>query len=268
MAFHAPYFSFDGIPCTNYGLMLYDFGGNGQEDVSFPSAGKLETQWIPGKLASALYGTTVDAPLEFSLVFGAHPDLIDADLPFDRWDVEVIASWLTGHNAWKWLTIDQPDLEQVRFRCLISELRLLTSGSEPWAFQCKVTCDSPYAYLVPQTFEYQINGAPQEIIFHNRSSHNGYYRPSMELLFHDGDGISIVNHTDNGRCFSFSGLPAGKLTITVDNENQVITNNLGLNLYPKFNMQFFRLLRGDNKLTIQGDCTLRLNCAFPVNVGG
>ena len=70
---------------------------------------------------------------------------IDARQSLDRYEVEAIATWLTGHNTRKWLTIVQADMETFRYKCFISELRLITDGDYPWAFSCKVSCDSPFA---------------------------------------------------------------------------------------------------------------------------
>lgn len=84
-----------------------------------------------------------------------------------------------------------------------------------------------------------------------------------------GDSISIQNYSDNNRVFQFKELPGGRpLTIYVDNENQVITNSMDLNLYPYFSMRFMRLVKGDNLLKITGNAEVKFICEFPVNIGG
>lgn len=269
MAFHGCSFSFDGIPCEEYGLMVYDFSSYAQGDIPLPSAGEPVTERLERKYRSFLYGLKQNAPLEFSFVFGLQEPSIDAHDPLDRWDIEVIASWLTGHDTYRWLEIEQPDMETFRYRCVISELRIVTSGMESWAFSCKASCDSSFAYLHPQTVSYQARGGPQTVSLFNRSTYNGYYYPLTEMRFSGGDFCRITNHSDGGRVFSLEGLPKGApLTVWVDHDNQVITNSLGINLYSHCNLQFFRLRRGDNELVLEGDCEIVISCEFPVNVGG
>ena len=54
----------------------------------------------------------------------------------------------------------------------------------------------------------------------------------------------------------------------MDNENGVITNSMDLNLYPYFNFEFFKLVWGDNRIEVLGNCIIEMTCEFPVNVGG
>lgn len=159
-------------------------------------------------------------------------------------------------------------METFRYKCIISELRLITDGDYPWAFSCKVSCDSPFAYTFPEEYEYRVSGT-QRIRFLNRSSYNGFYRPIVEIALHSGRDVSILNETDNNRLFQFTGLPnSGSLVFTIDNKNQTITSNADINLYPYFNMHFLRLCKGDNYLNITGDVTVKLICEFPTNIGG
>ena len=267
MAFWGNEFIFDDIPCSEYGLMVYHFGSIGQDDVAFQNGEVVEDK-LPSRYDSLMYGLIQNQSLEYTLVFGANVESVEANSYIDRYEVETIASWLTGHHERKWLTIVQDDMEAFRYKCLISELKLITYGDMPWAFSCKVTCDSPFAYTFPEESTYVVNGTKQ-VRFYNRSSYNGLYRPNMEIIINRGDSIKIENMSDNNRIFQFTGLPSGSpLIIYVDNQNQVITNNKDLNLYPYFNMKFFRAIRGDNILKITGNATVKFICEFPVNIGG
>lgn len=267
MAFWGTEFIFDGIPCSEFGLMVYHFGSNSQDDVNFQNGDIVEDR-IPYRYDALTYGLVQNQSLEYTLVFGANMESIDANSSLDRFDVEAVAAWLTGYDTRKWLVISQNDMEPFRYKCIISELKLITYGDMPWAFSCKVSCDSPFAYTLPQEFVYTVNGESQVRLF-NRSSYNGFYRPNMEISIRGGDGILIQNLSDKNRMFQFSELPGGRsLIIYIDNKNQVITNNMDLNLYPCFNMKFMRLVRGDNILKISGQAEVKFICEFPVNIGG
>lgn len=273
MAFEGCGFAFDGIPSSEFGLMIYDFGTNTQGDSPIASTGEIISEQLGRKPRSYLYGVTQSKPLEFRLVFGVNRNSVHAHKPLDRWDIQSITAWLTGHDdgKWKWLEVEQPDMETVRYKCLISELTPISEGLETWAFSCKVTCDSPFGYTYPETFSYRLKGSSQEVMLYNRSSFHGDYYPRLELLLNGGDGISIVNHHDGGREFCFFDLaPFMPLTLIVDNENQVIKSDklLPKSAYSYFNLNFFRLKRGDNSLVLNGQGVVKIICEFPVNVGG
>lgn len=269
MSFWGYEFLFDGKSCREFGLMVYDIDSNTQGDISFPSAGTIHEERIAGRTTSLFYGLEQNEALTFRLVFGVNLGSIHAHSSLDRWDIASIASWLTGHTEYKWLEIAQPDMETVRYRCLISELETISYNGEPWAFSCTVSCDSPFGYTYPYSY---VIASGQTYCLRSKSSYNGYYRPKMRLTTTSGSGnksFSIVNQSDGGRTFSFTGLPAAIKEIEIDNENQVIVNRQeGLNLYPYCNFTFFRLKRGENLLRVTGNYDVEIICEFPVNIGG
>lgn len=289
MAFYGSYFTFDGVSCRDYNLMIYDFGSSGQDDtVAFGSTGTAVEDRTAHRYASLFYGVKQDKPLTFNLTFGADCCFLEKNKPFPRPEVARIASWLTGHNTWKWLEIEQSDMLFVRYRCYISALTLITYDGSPWAFSCTVTCDSPYAYLREDETEYEVEGS-SEIGIENLSSYHGYYYPRFVIDTTARGNISIVNNTDGNREFSLSqtadpsrnivaGIPADK-RIIVDNENQILSvyamnstsgeyeADESINPYNLFNFKFCGLIPGMNVLTLTGHFILRVITEFPVDIG-
>ena len=268
MAFYGCEFVFDGKSCDEYGLMVYKFGSKGQDDIAFNTGGKIYEDTTARRRTTFFYGIEQNEPMEYTLVFGANPKAIDIRTPLDRFEIEAIAAWLTGHSTQKWLEIVQPDMETFRYKCIISELEPITDEMIPWAFQCTVHCDSPFGYTYPEKYRYSLSSSPLKIRLHNRSTYNGYYCPMLTFNAPHGGDLSIVNRSDNNREFKFTGLPTGLSGVTVDNENQVITEPTGLNLYKYFNFKFLRLVRGDNFLDLTGNGDIVITCEFPVNIGG
>lgn len=267
MAFWGNSFIFNDIPCEDYDLMLYDVGNDTQSTGKFASGVSIVEETLPSKYKPLFYGVKFDKKLNFDMVFGVNERRLDSEKYLDRYELEAIAFWLTGHDKYMWLEIEQKDLEYIRYRCIITELEIVEYGNIPWALKASVTCDSPYAYLYPQTFEYNILGT-KTIDFYNEGSHNGYYLPQIEISSLIGGSFSIVNISDNNRTFSFRNVPASVTKIMVDNDRCIITNNQGLNIYPYFNFNFLRLVKGENRLQINGTGKLKIICEFPVNVGG
>lgn len=267
MAFWGKAFVFDGVPCSEFDLMMYDVGSDTQGDTVYASTISVVEETVSNRWKPYFYGVQYDKKLEFEMVFGVNIKRVDAGQFLDRFEMDTIASWLTGYSEYKWLEIEQDDMVYVRYKCMITELSVISYGNIPWALKATVTCDSPYGYLYPQEYTYRISGT-QTVIFYNESSHSGYYMPKMEIGFSGSNSLSIVNQSDNNREFKFENVPTAINTVYVDNEHCIITNDEDINLYPYFNYKFFRLKKGYNTLTITGDCRLKFICEFPVNYGG
>lgn len=269
MAFYGCHFSFDGIPCTEYGLMMYDFGvsNSGEVSDSLTSDVKIVEDRISRRYTPLHYGVVMNEPLKFNMTFGADINSVDKGVYFDRWDLNVIASWLTGHDSYKWLEITQPDMETFRYKCFITNLKHVDIGKMPWGFSCTVVCDSPYAYLYPEVFTQVVNGTIV-LNLYNKSAHRGFYKPKLELYVTNGGNFTIQNVSDNMRETKFTGLPTSVSSIVIDNENEVITCNEIQNPYQYFNFNFFRLVHGSNHIILTGNGTVKITCEFPMRIGG
>lgn len=254
-------FSFNGESSYQYGLMLYNFGGNGQSDVPFGNKANIVEERPGSRIRPIHFGVNYNtSPLQFKLVFGSLE-------PLDRYDLENVSLWLTGHQDYGWLSIAQPDLERVQFRCLITQMTPLTNVGLPHAFEVTVQCDCPYAYGYPFEYRYDIDGA-EDILFRNDSSVREYIKPALTYASEAGGTLSIVNHSDRGRKFELTGLPT-PVNVVVENDNGIIREtDHGLNLYGGFNRKFFRLVQGDNHLTVSGNGTLIVSGRLLYNVAG
>lgn len=276
MGFYGSHFSFNGIPCEEFGLAIYDIDGNSQGSSGIvASVGEIIEDWNPSRSKSFFYGVKQNTPLSFKMVFGVNPELtlqnqfLTMDDYLDRWEISKISNWLTGHSdSRKWLEIEQPDMETIRFYCTITDLEIITHAWYPWAFSCTVTCDSPYGYMFPKEFKYNCAGEAS-VVLRNKSLVNEFYYPKMIITPRDVRKISIVNQSTNNIEFLLSNLPITAGTgISVDNERGIIKSADGRNIYDYFNFQFFRLKPGNNKLVLNGDFDLKIICEFPMNVGG
>lgn len=277
MAFWGHSFSFNGIPCEDFGLMLYDIGEHRNSAGSFASTSTVIEDKTAKRWKPIFYGVKHDNKLEFSLVFGVNPDRIESHHHLDRGELDAIASWLTGHNEYHWLEFDQDDMMGVRYCAMITSLKVVEYGRLPWAFEATVVCDSPYAYQYPRVFEYDV-GPGDTIAFYNESCHNGYFYPKIELTINEQvvdskpvtvrSTFSIVNVTDNNRKFEFNVIELFGKTVVVDNDLGIISADGVINPYQYFNFNFLRLVKGYNTLKFDGYGKLKIICEFPINVGG
>lgn len=271
MGFTAKRFSFNRIPCEDFGLRIYDIDGNDNEAAPFASAGKLLTDVIPSKGRNFLYGRAYEEPLQFSLVFGVDPaNVLTMKTDYlDRAEMNAIANWLTGHDTYQWLEIEQPDMQMIRYHCVISDLEPIHVAWLPWAFKATVMCDSPYAYMFPKTYHYVCNDTTNVELL-SRSTINKLYYPKLKIQLNGSNSITIRNNTC-GEELKFTGLPTNYfLTISVDNDLGKIESSDATypNLYQYCNFNWLPLKRGKNKLSVTGNCILDVICEFPLNVGG
>lgn len=107
---------------------------------------------------------------------------------------------------------------------------------------------------------------------------NDPYFPSLVIEPLGSGGVSVVNHSLDGvgpawgdlahiNGEKLAPLPSlAQLRIELD-ENGVLTNSEGLNLYPYYNFERLGLVRGENRLVVTGKCNLTIRCEFPVDVG-
>lgn len=272
MSFRGTSMIFDGVACEEMGLVLYSFDSHKQDATSFASNLSIMEDRIDGRYRSLFYGGAVNDPLTFTMVLCANENRASRDESFDRWDLQKIASWLTGHTEYKWLTIVQPDMEEVRYRCICGDLTAVEVADRKWGFSCKVTCDSPYAYLAPRTYILESNGAKRGNIF-SESSHNGFYYPVIRVSSMKGGNVSLaIGNKVESSTFSMRGLPDTVTTMVIDCENGVISTPGGENLYQYIvfggGFHFPRFARGDNEIEISGSGVFAFECEWPVNVGG
>lgn len=272
MSFYGTSMIFDGVACEEMGLVLYDFSNKEQDETKFSSNLSVLEDRIEGRYRSLFYGGSVNEALTFTMVLCASEDRVYRDEPFDRWDLQRIASWLTGHTSYKWLSIVQPDMEEIRYRCICSDLQAVEVAGNKWGFSCKVTCDSPFAYMTPRKYAFTVSTSLVDEVF-SESSYNGFYYPKLTIENHSGGSISItIQNAIETSTFSFNDLPSSMGGITIDCENGIITSASGMNAYQYVQygggFHFPRFSRGINKITLAGAGTYTFECEWPVNVGG
>ncbi len=278
-------FSFDGVPCDKYGLMIYFIDDSSNRELSLGTDVTMIEDRLSKRIDPISYGVNMNQSLSFPLTFGSTSTLTEDE-------VDAILEWLTGHQQYKWLelydyenycdpetkqpAIDKtPQYKQIRtrYRCHINQVQTEYINGLPFAFSATVECDGPFGYVYPPSeFIYSAGNSSSTVTLDNLSSYNGYLYPQMRLEFSgEVKKLSIVNITDNNREFSIdaSEMENGlqNMIVSIDNQNGIIVveNRTNINLYPYFNKKFFRLVKGENELkfnTDNGNCTIVLSCEW------
>lgn len=218
MSFNARTFIFDGVPCEEYGLMIYYLDNPSTRENSVGTDVDILETRLNRSVKPIFYGTTMNQPLQFSMTFGSLE-------PMTKYEVDLVAGWLTGHSEYKWLELIQDDLVNVRYKCIINNLREVSINGSPVAFTCDVICDSQFAYEYPQVYTYKIDGETEINLF-NRSSHNGYLYPKITISDIKDASFTMTNDEDNGRSFTINNLPTNGLIVDIDCEKQIISQRM------------------------------------------
>lgn len=272
MSFYGTSMVFDGISCEEMGLVMYDFASSRQSTTAFTSNLEVAEDRIDGRYRSLFYGGSINTPLTFTMVLCVSEDRVNQNEPLDRWDLQKIASWLTGHSEYKWMSIVQEDMEEIRYRCIVTDLKTVEISGNKWGVSFQVTCDSPYAYLKPMVYSYSVSSSLVTTL-HSESSHNGFYYPKLMIADHNGGSLSVkISNSIETSSFAFKSLPVGMGDLTIDCESGIITASSMLNPYQYISydvpFHFPRFARGDNTIAMTGTGKYTFTCEWPVNVGG
>lgn len=265
MAYDTYEFTFAGRSSASYGMFVADFGSKTQGESRFANDANIVEARIPRRVRPIHYGVKYhEKPLEFTLVFGSERAL-------DRFDLEEISMWLTGYQDYQWLTIGQPDLEHVAFRCIVKSLTPILNGWLPVAFEANIICDCPYAYGMPFEETWSVRGSTT-LTFRNETSVREYLKPKFHISMGGGAGVDTVsfcirNRSDAGREFRFDNLPPNGMDVDVDAETGVITTTGDFNPYDFCNLKFPRFVPGDNIIELEGRATITVSGRKYHNVG-
>ncbi len=254
-------FTFAGESACMHGMFVCDIGGKKHGDNRFGNVANIVETRLPNRITPLHFGVRYhDEPLSFPLIFGSEQYL-------DRYQLQEISNWLTGYQDYQWLSIDQPDMDQIRFRCLIRELTPISVGWLPVAFEAKVICDCPYGYSYPWEKTFNVNGTLRTT-FYNDSTIRDHLKPNLTIRLNQGSSSFSVTNRTTGTVMSFGGLPSGGITIIADNENGVLREENGeYDPYDYFNYQFFDLASGDNDLVFEGSGSVTISGMYLYNVG-
>lgn len=254
-------FTFAGKSASEFGLTVCDIGNNKHSDNSFGNSANIVESRIANRITPLHYGVRYhDEPLTFNIIFASEERL-------DRYQIQEISFWLTGYQDYQWLLIEQPDLENVEYKCLVKSLTPISVGWFPMAFEATFVCDCPYAYGFP--FEEAISVTNQrEYTFANYSTIHELFKPNLEIVVSSGCREFFITNRSTGKTMKFTNLPGDGVTIQIDNENCILQEpNKQYNLYDYFNFQFFELISGDNDLLIVGTGIVTISGQFLYNTG-
>lgn len=261
MAFQGFNFIFNDVQSERYNLKIGYFDGGGKTDSSFGSNVEIIEEKIRRVSVPFFYGTEITPPLTFDMVVFSEQEL-------DAYDRQAIGQWLFGKQEYKYLQIEQKDLEGVYFRCILMNPETIYIGNGAYGKKFTVRCDAPWGWSDEKVDSYTITTPNQVINYTNLSDADEYLYPLVTYtLGISTTTCSVINLSDSSREFKFTSV-SGNEVLTVDNQRQIITSSLGSNRLSNFNLKWLRLVPGLNQLRVTGNGTFTIRTRFPKKVGG
>lgn len=206
------------------------------------------------------HGAFPGEPLSFKItVFNEDGTMIDADKQED------IKCWLCK-GEYAWLSIDQIDLYNKLFYCIINPVNGEDVGMQNAGFTFQVTNISPFAYTQLNTKSYN-SSTTATYNFINSAKFNKYILyPQLIIKPNASGNISIKNNTTN-KTMTINNCVSTE-TIYVDCKNEKIYSSNGRIMLDDFNKYFIGFIRGNNSMTLTGNFSMQMKYRFPVRIGG
>jgi phage-related protein len=251
-------FIFDGVPSETYGVKIGAFNLRSPEITLSGLQRSIEEYRIKRRSKPIFQGVEIREKLEFDL-------LLFSEVEIDTYDRQFIDSWLHQQN-YRFFSIVQSDFEGLYFNCIITSSEKVEVGNIPYAKMMHVVCDDAYVYSNEYEYNFTSTSTPKNVEIRSRSNINDYlYVEDMTITTTSATTVKITNNTDNTRLFEITGLSSGE-TITVDNDNKILTSSNSNNRVGNFNKKWFRLLPQKNIIRLEGNFNLNMKIRYKMTI--
>lgn len=187
---------------------------------------------------------------------------------FDASQQSHIKKWLCRTDGYHWLYIDQDDLNNIGYECIISFAEMVDIGGRNGGMKFNVQCSSPYSYSKEAPKIRICSSNTLSFDFYCDSDFAEYDKvlyPTVQITSNTTGTIQITN-TTTGQIMKFTGCVVGEIiTVTSDEIPSTTANSI---IIDRWNYNSLYFIDGSNNITISGNCTLKLTYSYPRRVGG
>lgn len=263
MALFAHSFNFNGTSSETFRLRLVGF------DSDSPVTTLYEKSVIKGNI-NMHHPIPTRKGLKYNDVLKINISVIkeDGSIITDS-ELRRIRRWLNGCNEPKRLYFSGCEneifesvdyfgnfisVERFEPTCETYGLKLVFENIAPYAFGKEETTE----YTCADLLDIQLDNTSDEIC-------EDYY-PILKIKSNTDQTVSLTNHSDNDRPLTIR-MYRDQVVIFY-NQDKYIEDNTGVLNMDDWNLNWFRLVPGVNEISIVGDCTVTISCAYPRLAGG
>lgn len=250
-------FTFDDITSQSMGVQIVRLD-NSLPSRPFTSAKEILEEHPNNSLMPNFLGVKY-TPITFNITISS----IDGG-NMDINKMYELGSWLFKDEYKTFVSDDNPS--KLFYVIFTNQVDFYTNGLDDGYFELQGRCRDGFAWTTPIIDEYDLssNTTSTPITITNLSNVRDYFYPIVEVeLVDTATGFSIVNNSDGGNTFTFTGLDLLE-TVYIDNEKRLIISNTGENRFSDFNKNWLRFKTGNNNLTVSGKCIVRIKSHYPI----
>lgn len=230
-----------------------------------------------------MYGINYDSVLGFTLQLIKNPcnsemnQVMDQkELMFTRSDIREIAAWLTSPISPRLFHMtdydDNIENDEYDYFGVFTDVEAADNGF--YCLECTFECTTPYALSGEQT---AVIDSGSGVVTNESDEYEDYVYPQIIInptsTALSPYNITLTNVSDDNRSVTLKNMKRGD-TVTMDCEKMTIKNKSGsLMSFEDIDIDgidyiyWFRLLHGDNTISVTGDATVTFTYRYPVKVG-
>lgn len=197
---------------------------------------------------------------------------------FSREDIREITAWLTSPNIPLLLEFEDYDdtWEPIDFYGNFTSVELYSVG-EVYGLTVTFQCNAPWGYSKEKTYFASLTSSDDSTIFeidNDSDDWESYVYPCFKITPNTlEETITIQNITDDLGTFSFTGYT--NLVVNIDSQRLMVWDDAGVTNYSKLGwttdtmdtIYWPRLIHGENKIKIMGNCDVTMKFRLPRKVG-
>lgn len=262
------HFVYNGKNSAEFNVIVCEIGGSSSVNtVDLGVKRTIVEDAVSGRRTPLFYGVQRKNKLSMNFTIAK----CDSDDAFTIEETRRLARWLMGSKTYQWFQLcdfdmSSLDYKDIYYRLLFTDMRPVTVGGDTVGFTLYAECDSPFAWSEEKVYICKsLEDSETTYLLINDSDDCDYIYPNMEITCYAPTDISIVNESEDGREFLWKSAPESNAPISIDGKNGICKLTDGL-LLDNYNFNFFRLVPGENIVTMRGSFKLRLTFREPVIV--
>lgn len=201
------------------------------------------------------------APLQFPITIAKQDGTY-----FDANEERSIKKWMCKKQR-EWLQIDQEDLSDVFYYCILTNPQKVDVGRRSAGLQFSVNCDCGHAWSGLKTKRYSTVGGTLTFNFNNIVDYDDYILSPTIIITPTVNGtVNITNTTTNESIIITNCVTTE--TITISCKTDKIKSSSDRIMLNDWNKNTISLREGNNSLVLTGNFQMEMQYRLPVRVGG